>query len=157
MYADTIGANNTAIGGLALEASTTASNNTAVGGFALLANSTGTHNTAHGRSALGAVTTGTYNTAIGYDSGGVITTGAKNTIIGRYDGNEGGLDIRTADNNIVLSDGDGNPRQRIDSDGSAYWNTTSNANYNASGSVYIYMAFAENPFVTSTGIPTTAK
>jgi hypothetical protein len=28
---------------------------------------------------------------------------------------------------------------------------------NASGSTYIYMAFAENPFVTSTGIPTTAR
>ena len=28
---------------------------------------------------------------------------------------------------------------------------------NASGSTYIYMAFAEKPFVTSTGIPTTAR
>ena len=28
---------------------------------------------------------------------------------------------------------------------------------NASGGNYIYMAFAENPFVTSTGIPTTAR
>ena len=28
---------------------------------------------------------------------------------------------------------------------------------NGSGSTYIYMAFAENPFVTSTGIPTTAR
>jgi len=28
---------------------------------------------------------------------------------------------------------------------------------NASGSSYIYMCFAENPFVTSTGIPTTAR
>ena len=28
---------------------------------------------------------------------------------------------------------------------------------NASGSTYIYMAFAENPFTTSTGIPTTAR
>ena len=28
---------------------------------------------------------------------------------------------------------------------------------NASGAPYIYMAFAENPFVTSTGIPTTAR
>ena len=28
---------------------------------------------------------------------------------------------------------------------------------NASGGSYIYMAFAENPFVTSTGIPTTAR
>ena len=29
--------------------------------------------------------------------------------------------------------------------------------WNGSGSNYIYMAFAENPFVTSTGIPTTAR
>jgi hypothetical protein len=28
---------------------------------------------------------------------------------------------------------------------------------NASGGTYIYMAFAENPFVTSTSIPTTAR
>jgi hypothetical protein len=31
------------------------------------------------------------------------------------------------------------------------------AAYNASGGTYIYMAFAENPFVTSSGIPTTAR
>jgi hypothetical protein len=30
-------------------------------------------------------------------------------------------------------------------------------NRNGSGNTYIYMAFAENPFVTSTGIPTTAR
>ena len=30
-------------------------------------------------------------------------------------------------------------------------------NNNSSGQKYIYMAFAENPFVTSTGIPTTAR
>ena len=29
--------------------------------------------------------------------------------------------------------------------------------FNSSGQEYIYMAFAENPFVTSTGIPTTAR
>jgi hypothetical protein len=29
--------------------------------------------------------------------------------------------------------------------------------YNGSGSSYIYMAFAEQPFVTSTGVPTTAR
>jgi hypothetical protein len=34
---------------------------------------------------------------------------------------------------------------------------TSNANGNASGGTYIYMAFAENPFVTSGGIPVTAR
>ena len=31
------------------------------------------------------------------------------------------------------------------------------AGFNASGDIFIYMAFAENPFVTSTGIPTTAR
>ena len=31
------------------------------------------------------------------------------------------------------------------------------AHINSSGTTYIYMAFAENPFVTSTGIPTTAR
>ena len=30
-------------------------------------------------------------------------------------------------------------------------------NFNASGGTYIYMAFAENPFVTSTGVPATAR
>jgi hypothetical protein len=32
-----------------------------------------------------------------------------------------------------------------------------NSRFNTSGESYIYMAFAENPFVTSTGIPTTAR
>ena len=34
---------------------------------------------------------------------------------------------------------------------------TNNDGWNQSGNTYIYMAFAENPFVTSTGIPTTAR
>ena len=34
---------------------------------------------------------------------------------------------------------------------------TSDTAVNGSGDSYIYMAFAENPFVTSTGIPTTAR
>ena len=36
------------------------------------------------------------------------------------------------------------------------WRSTS-GEFNSSGGTYIYMAFAENPFVTSTGIPTTAR
>ena len=32
-----------------------------------------------------------------------------------------------------------------------------NAQFNASGGTHIYMAFAENPFVTSTGVPATAR
>ena len=31
------------------------------------------------------------------------------------------------------------------------------ANYNTNGDLYVYMAFAENPFVTSTGVPATAR
>ena len=34
---------------------------------------------------------------------------------------------------------------------------TNNANYNASGGTYIYMAFAENPFTSSAGTPVTAR
>jgi len=34
---------------------------------------------------------------------------------------------------------------------------TTDASHNQSGAQYIYMAFAENPFVSSTGIPTTAR
>jgi len=34
---------------------------------------------------------------------------------------------------------------------------TDNAQINGSGNTYIYMAFAESPFTTSTGIPTTAR
>jgi hypothetical protein len=46
-----------------------------------------------------------------------MTTGNNNTIIGRYNGNQGGLDIRTSSNYIVLSDGDGNPRGVFDDSG----------------------------------------
>ena len=34
---------------------------------------------------------------------------------------------------------------------------TSSGQWNTSGGTYIYMAFAENPFVTSTGVPATAR
>jgi hypothetical protein len=51
------------------------------------------------------------------NAGFYISTGSKNTIIGQYTGNQGGLDIRTSSNYIVLSDGDGNPRGIFDSSG----------------------------------------
>jgi len=73
-----------------------------------------------GNSAGGAVTTGTDNTMMGVSCGELVTTGSKNTILGRYNGNQGGLDIRTSSNNIVLSDGAGNPRTHINSTGHHY-------------------------------------
>ncbi len=133
LFTNTTGANNTALGYGSLQLNTTASNNTAVGYQAGYSNTTGTNNTAlgigalysngttSGNTALGAsslafTTSGTNNTAVGYNAGNLLTTGSKNTILGAYNGNQGGLDIRTSNNNIVLSDGDGNPRQ--------YWNGT---------------------------------
>jgi hypothetical protein len=139
LYANTTGANNVALGYAALGASTTASNNTAVGYQAGYTNSLGSYNTLVGTGAgftmnpasaintfntcIGAqsgygLTTGTYNTIVGpYSSGAAITTGSKNTVLGGYSGNQGGLDIRTASNWIVISDGDGNPRIQCDSNG----------------------------------------
>jgi hypothetical protein len=113
----TNGVSNTAVGRSALGVNTTASNNTAVGHLALTANTTGAQNTAVGRLAGQDNTTGTDNTFLGHGSGQDITTGSKNTIIGRFNGNQGGLDIRTSSNNIVLSDGDGNPRMNVSSGG----------------------------------------
>ena len=121
---NTTGSYNTAIGRVALVANTTGIENTAVGYQALVANTTASYNTAVGRNSLVACTTGTHNTVIGHNSGDTITTGTKNTILGRYNGNQGSLDIRTASNYIVLSDGDGNPRQFWHSDG--YWQYNNN-------------------------------
>jgi hypothetical protein len=137
LYLNTTGSENTAIGKLSLQSNTTGTNNNALGYNSLGANTTGQFNTAMGRDALGANTTASYETAIGYQAGYstntgnalsfntfigaqagyYVTTGTKNTIIGRYTGNEGGLDIRTSSNNIVLSDGDGNPRLQVNGNG----------------------------------------
>jgi hypothetical protein len=125
LWSNTTGASNTAVGQQALNTNTTASNNTAVGYQAGLNNTTGassvfvgqaaglnttsSFNTFIGREAGYNVTSGAYNTFLGQASGYYITTGAKNTVIGQYNGNQGGVDIRTLSNIIVLSDGDGNP------------------------------------------------
>jgi hypothetical protein len=111
--ANTTGNGNVAVGADSLKVNTTGISNVAVGFGAMIANVSGGNNVAMGLLALGAAT-GSFNTAIGRNAGGDISTGAKNTIIGNYSGNQGGLDIRTASNYVVLSDGDGNPR--------AYWN-----------------------------------
>lgn len=94
---------------------TTGYGNSAFGFNSLRSATTGYTNTAIGRRALFALTTGFSNTALGNGSGEAITTGNSNVVVGNYTGNQGGLDIRTANNHIVLSDGDGNP--------TAYWNS----------------------------------
>ena len=107
------GTENTVVGDDAGTAITTADACTAIGHNALATNTTSSYNTAVGHDAL-ALATGTYNTAIGpRNSGDTMTTGTKNTIIGDFNGNQDGLDIRTSDNRIVLSDGDGTPKLYI--------------------------------------------
>ena len=110
MFANTSGGSSVAIGFQSLYFNTTGTFNNAFGRSALNANTTGANNIGIGSSALQAITTTSNNTAVGYSAGSLITTGAKNTLLGCYNGNQGGLDIRTTSNNIVLSDGDGNPR-----------------------------------------------
>jgi hypothetical protein len=110
LAANTTGSQNIAFGGGALNSNTTASNNTAVGYQAGFSNTTGQFQLFLGYQAGRDVTTGTNNTFVGHLAGELVTTGTKNVILGRYSGNFGGLDIRTSNNNIVLSDGDGNPR-----------------------------------------------
>jgi hypothetical protein len=140
--ANTTGSNNVAMGTETLRLNTTGSNNTAVGyqaGYSTTTNdrcvfvgrqagytTTGVYNTFIGDQTGYFVTTGTNNAFFGFQSGINVTTGSKNTIIGNYNGNQGGLDIRTASNRIVLSDGDGNPR--------AHWDANGNLN-NIAGSI----------------------
>ena len=125
LYANTTGTRNAATSYAALNGNTTGSYNTASGYEALASNTTASYNTALGYQAgysqtttgygtflgqtAGYATTGISNTFVGQQAGALVTSGAKNTIVGRYDGNQGGLDIRTSSNKVVLSDGDGVP------------------------------------------------
>jgi hypothetical protein len=140
---NTTGSENTGNGHGTLFSNTTGSNNTAIGSQALLLNTTASYNTAVGYQAGYAVTTGQYNCLLGYITGTglttgggntfvggggcatLVTTGSNNTVIGNYSGNQGGLDIRTASNYIVLSDGAGNPRGIFDSSGNLLVGATS--------------------------------
>ena len=127
-YNNTTGGYNTAIGQQALYSNTTAYDNTAVG-YQALYNSNRTADTAGWNTGIGfqagyGLTTGQANTFVGHGCGSAITTGSNNTIIGVYNGNSGGLDIRTSSNYIVLSDGAGNPRVTVDNNGKVYLGAT---------------------------------
>jgi hypothetical protein len=105
---------NVAVGLQALANNTTASYNTALGYQAGYSVTTDYGNTFIGNQSgysFNKASAGSYtnNTFVGISSGYYVTTGAKNTIIGNYNGNQGGLNIISSSNYIVLSDGDGNP------------------------------------------------
>ncbi len=123
LRSNTSGAFNTALGRDALRLNTTANSNTAVGykaGYSQTTGGTYGSNTFIGSEAGRDSTTGDINTFVGAGSGYLVTTGARNTILGAYSGNQGGLDIRTASNYIVLSDGAGNPRGIFNASGGFY-------------------------------------
>jgi len=61
------------------------------------------------------------------------------------------------DNDSAELDPGGTPAVQIDILSNGFKQRESNGQVNASGGSYIYMAFAENPFTTSTGVATTAR
>jgi trimeric autotransporter adhesin len=130
----TTAATNTAIGYQALYSNSIGYGGVSIGYQAGYTNSTGALNTFLGNQA-GYSTTSSNNTFLGATAGYAVTSGAKNTIIGEYNGNQGGLDIRTSSNYIVLSDGDGNPRVVVNGSGSVGVGTTTPTAAN-SGSLF---------------------
>ena len=118
-YSTTTGTNNASLGYQAGLLVTTGSQNVYIGDRSGSESGgiTGSNNICIGAYSGSKVTSGTNNAFFGQQSGREVTTGGKNTIIGSYNGNAGGIDIRTASNNIVLSDGDGNPRIVVNSSG----------------------------------------
>jgi hypothetical protein len=107
-FANTSGSYNVSVGSGALRNTNTASYNTAVGYQAGFTASTADYNTFIGYYA-GRSTTGDQNTFLGKFAGNAVTSGATNTIVGAYNGNQASLDIRTASNYTVISDGGGTP------------------------------------------------
>jgi len=105
----TTGDSNSLLGYQAGDSITEGSSNVAIGGAALSSLTTNGANTVIGATA-GTNLTSADNTFVGKDSGYYVTSGAKNTILGKFAGNSDGLDIRTSSNNIVISDGDGDPK-----------------------------------------------
>ena len=122
LAANTVGIANVAIGINSLDNSTTAGSNVAIGYNSLTQNIIGSSNTSVGAFS-GQAATGNYNVFLGYSAGSQVTTGSNNVIIG----GDSGLSINGLSNRIIISDGDGTPRQTFDASGAATFN----------GSVYI--------------------
>ena len=124
------GGENVAIGWNSFIQPGAAKQNVALGNYALQDigdNSTlndWTGNTGIGYQAGQYCVTTLYNTLIGWRSGRYITSGDQNVVLGSYDGNSGGLDIRTSNNNVVISDGAGNIRLYANSSGNIGIGTT---------------------------------
>jgi hypothetical protein len=128
MKASTSGSDNVMVGYRAGYGLTTSGSNTGVGygvfsvnnsvsgdnsafGRTALRNVSGSSNTAAGSSAGSLLTSGNGNSFFGVNAGNQITTGSYNVLLGSFNGyNPSGLDLRAANNYVVLSDGQGNVR-----------------------------------------------
>jgi len=142
-YSNTTGTSNVCVGYQAGYANVYGQGNTFVGygsGQNSAVSSGLAGNTFIGTVAGNSVTTGTYNTFVGFGSqyggtgaGYYVSSGSYNTIIGGYNGNNGSLDIRTASNYVVLSDGAGNVRGYFDNSGIFNVGQTVNGITNSNG------------------------
>jgi hypothetical protein len=120
------GNENSAFGSSSGASITTGINNTFIGRSAGAYLSIGNYNTLVGSYAGGGLLNNfaTGNTFLGNNSGVSMTGGSYNTIIGSFNGSQSGLDIRTTNNNIVLSDGNGTVRFYANSSGNVGIGTT---------------------------------
>ena len=94
----------------------TGNQNVAIGTDVMYDATTAKRNVVVGYQAGNGMTTGLNNVFVGYSAGSLMT-GSNNVVIGQYDGNSGGLDIRTSSGNIVLADGNNNIRAYFNSSG----------------------------------------
>ena len=130
----TSGSNNFALGSYSLESNTTGGENVALGTGALNKNISGQRNVALGGGALFGSTTGDFNIGVGYNTGAALSgstnvfigyrsgenfSGSKNVLIGGYRGVG-----ETLNNNIILSDGDGNIKAQYSGSNWNFTNTT---------------------------------
>lgn len=137
-----------------------ASYNTILGvnaGNGVSGSSTYSYNTLVGDHAGFSLTTGSNNTFIGNGGGAgtstgyYMTTGSNNVILGNFSGNEHSLDIRTLNNYVVISDGDGN--QRLVVNGSGAWSpVATGTSFGTSGQVLASQGSSSPP--TWTTLPT---
>jgi hypothetical protein len=108
-----IGANVTALG--AAQGVTSIGENSTIVGMGAGAGAPGANSTLVGKSA-GNIVTGTDNQFFGHNAGRLSTSGSFNVILGSYDGNV----IADMNNQVVVADGSGAPRIRIDATGNTF-------------------------------------
>jgi hypothetical protein len=119
---------NTALGFGSLGVMLTGTENVSIGYNSTANLQTGSYNSAIGTAVLGTLKTGSSNTVVGYKSLSFLQTGSNNVVIGNNAGSSiltgsgnviigSATGINNTDNNIYISDGAGNLRLRVDSNG----------------------------------------